>query len=174
MIDDAKHFEELRFENRQLKEEIELLKSEGEETFVSTENLFLSFSFRLKCKERLVSEEELRALRQQVKVNEDYRLLIAKKDAEIRVKRTNERKVCGKKNFLPARLETSRGNRGETDRSENQRDGEVKTRGRVAEISITTENLDVVHRRRIRTGENCSLGNQLTTVAEVQNEFLIK
>ncbi len=42
--------------------------------------LIFIFYFRLKCNERIAQDEELRTLRKQVKINEDYRILIAKKD----------------------------------------------------------------------------------------------
>jgi hypothetical protein len=48
--------------------------------------LIFIFYFRLKCNERIAQDEELRTLRKQVKINEDYRILIAKKDEEILVR----------------------------------------------------------------------------------------
>ena len=42
-------------------------------------------SNRLKCNERILHDEELRTLRKQVQISEDYRIIIAKRDAEIRV-----------------------------------------------------------------------------------------
>lgn len=40
----------------------------------------------MKCNERTVQEEEIRMLRQQVRQSDDYRAIIAKKDAEIHVR----------------------------------------------------------------------------------------
>lgn len=63
LINDIKQAQNIRFENEQLRKEIELLK--------------------LKCNERILHDEELRNLRKQVQINEDYRIIIAKRDAEI-------------------------------------------------------------------------------------------
>jgi len=63
LVDDVKRISDIRYENEQLKKEIELLK--------------------LKGNERLLHEEEHRMLRKQVNISNDYRTLIAKQEAEI-------------------------------------------------------------------------------------------
>ncbi|CAF4734143.1 unnamed protein product, partial [Rotaria sp. Silwood2] len=45
--------------------------------------LTLLFIFRLKCNERVLHNEEIRVLRKQVKINDDYRKEIARQQAEI-------------------------------------------------------------------------------------------
>jgi hypothetical protein len=41
--------------------------------------------FRLKCNERILHDEEIRRLRKEVRTSNDYRILIAKQEAEILV-----------------------------------------------------------------------------------------
>ncbi|UJR13539.1 hypothetical protein I4U23_000553 [Adineta vaga] len=75
LVDDTKRIHDIRYENDQLKREIELLK--------------------LKCNERILHEEELRTLRNQANTSQNYRILIAKQEAEIlklREQLTNETK----------------------------------------------------------------------------------
>ena len=46
----------------------------------------LNLYFRLKYNERLLHDQELRTLRQQAKITDDYRIIIAKQEAEILVR----------------------------------------------------------------------------------------
>ncbi len=46
-------------------------------------NIYLYF--RLKCNERILHDEEIRSLRKEVRTSNDYRILIAKQEAEILV-----------------------------------------------------------------------------------------
>lgn len=44
------------------------------------------FIFRLKCNERIFHDEDVRLLRKQVDTTHDYRILIAKQEANIAVR----------------------------------------------------------------------------------------
>ncbi|CAF1010240.1 unnamed protein product [Adineta steineri] len=63
LVNDVKRITDIRYENEQLKKEIELLK--------------------LKCNDRILHDEEIRMLRKQVDTSNNYRTLIAKQEAEI-------------------------------------------------------------------------------------------
>lgn len=63
ILHDVNRLSDVRYENQQLKQEIELLK--------------------LKCSDRIRNDEEIRSLRKQVQISEEYRLLIAKQQEEI-------------------------------------------------------------------------------------------
>ncbi|CAF1623276.1 unnamed protein product [Adineta ricciae] len=76
LVDDVRRIHDLRYENEQLKKDIELLK--------------------LKCNERVLHDEELRTLRKQVDSGQGYRAVIAKQEAEItklREQLANENKL---------------------------------------------------------------------------------
>ena len=55
----------------------------------------LKYAFRLKCNERTTHEDEVRTLRRQVQMNQEYRLLIAKQQQEITVRRISRLKSRG-------------------------------------------------------------------------------
>lgn len=101
LLADIKQSNDIRYENEQLKKEIELLKSANPFT-QSSRNILSLDSFRLKCNDRIVHEEELRTLRQRVHQGEDYRAIIAKKDVEIEVREdllAHEVNVFSSRNF---------------------------------------------------------------------------
>ena len=82
LLTDIKQSQEIRRQNEQLKKDVELLKYDKSKKF----SLSPTDDFRLKCNERALHEEEVRILRQQVRQGDDYRAIIAKKDAQFHVR----------------------------------------------------------------------------------------